>query len=476
MRAPTDLLAAIWGRTDDEPVAFGPQGDATFGALRLGAEALADRLMQLPALRWALCFEDSLLFAQALLACALTGREAILPGHQRPAALAEQSGDFDGILTDSEALGEGLGRPWLQLPLAASAGANDRCWPAPGALQLTLFTSGSTGEPKAIPKAWHQLDAELRVLITLWGERLEEARLLASVSHQHIYGLLFRILLPLVLRVPFARTLTLYPEQLQHQPGRWALIASPAFLGRLDPEIPAQGCTLIVSSGGPLALAGARQSERLFGQLPVEVFGSSETGGIAWRQSRQADTPWQPMPGIEIALAEGDKLLLSSPYLPDDKPLLCADRIRLCESGFHLLGRGDRVVKIEEKRISLDEVEARLQGLPWVAAAAVLPLTLAVRQQIGAVLVLTDAGQTQWQALGQGRFLIALREQLRAWLEPVALPRRLRVLPELPFNSQGKRPWRQLKALLDEDFIDVHAKKSVPEQMNHSLRGSEPCP
>lgn len=475
MRAPTDLLAAIWGRADDEPVAFGPQGDATFATLRLGTEALADRLMQLPARRWALCFDDSLLFAQALLACALTGREAILPGHQRPAALAEQSGDFDGILTDSEVLGE-LGRPWLQLPLAASANENARRWLAPNTLQLTLFTSGSTGEPKAIPKAWHQLDAELRVLISLWGERLESACLLASVSHQHIYGLLFRILLPLVLRAPFARTLTLYPEQLQRQPGRWALIASPAFLGRLDPEIAVQGCTLIVSSGGPLALADARQSEQLFGLLPMEVFGSSETGGIAWRQSPQPDTPWQPMPGIEIALGEDDQLLLSSPYLPDGDPLLCADRIRLCESGFHLLGRGDRVVKIEEKRISLDEVEARLQALPWVVAAAVLPLTLAGRQQIGAVLVLTEAGLAQWQTLGQGRFLIALREQLRAWLEPVALPRRLRLLAELPLNSQGKRPWGQLKALFDEDFIDVHAEKSVPEQMNHSLRGSESCP
>ena len=86
-------------------VAFGP-GDAAFGALRLGAERLAHRLASLPARRWALCFEDSLLFAEALLACALTGREAILPGHQRPAALAELSAGFDGVLTDSQTLGE----------------------------------------------------------------------------------------------------------------------------------------------------------------------------------------------------------------------------------------------------------------------------------------------------------------------------------------------------------------------------------
>ena len=443
------LLALIWGRDPDQEVAFGPQGSHGLGELRLGAQALAERMASLPARRWALCFEDSLLFAQALLACALTGREAVLPGHQRPAALAEIGAAFDAVLTDSQALGEGSAHPWLRLPLDEMP-ERAKPWPAPSGLKLTLFTSGSTGEPKAIPKAWHQLEAELRVLVARWGEELAGARLLASVSHQHIYGLLFRILLPLVLGLPFSRTLTRYPEQLAAQGGKWALIASPALLSRLDPELKAPGCCLLVSSGGPLALDHARRAAQLFGVLPVEVFGSSETGGIAWRQSQTADTPWQPMPGIRVLVADEDRLLLHSPFLPDEQPLLCGDRIRLTGQGFALLGRGDRLVKLEEKRISLDEVEGRLITLSWVAEAAVLPLTLGRRQQLGAVLVLSRQGRAQWQALGPGRFLIALREQLRPWLEPVALPRRVRCLDALPVNSQGKRPWRELKALFDD--------------------------
>ena len=122
------------------------------------------------------------------------------------------------------------------------------------------------------------------------------------------------------------------------------------------------------------------------------------------------------------------------------RPLLCADRIRLCESGFHLLGRGTGVIKLEEKRISLEEVEGRLRALPWVREVAVLPLNVATRQQLGAVLVVTEAGLIQWQALGPGRFLIALREQPRPWLEPVALPRRLRLLPSCPSTARGSAP------------------------------------
>jgi acyl-coenzyme A synthetase/AMP-(fatty) acid ligase len=95
-------------------------------------------------------------------------------------------------------------------------------------------------------------------------------------------------------------------------------------------------------------------------------------------------------------------------------------------------------------------VEARLQALPEVEQAAVLPLQQGQRQILGAVLVLSELGAARWAELGQGRFLLALRQQLRPWLEPVALPRSLRRVECMPVNAQGKRPWSQLKELFDE--------------------------
>lgn len=311
-----------------------------------------------------LCFDDSLLFAQALLACALGGHQAILPGHQRVAGLLALRDQFDGLLTDGELPVDGLDMPQLRLPLADCHDERDaeRADLTPEHLDLTLFSSGSTGEPKAIPKAWPQLEAELRVQMALWGETLADTRVLASVSHQHIYGLLFRILLPLALGRPFDRRSIDYPEQLAVQTAPWVLIASPAFLSRLDPAIPAAGCRLIVSSGGPLQPGDAHQAWALLGQLPVEIFGSSETGGIGWRQRNQAQTPWTPLPGVEVRVGPDQGLLLRSPFLAEDGWLACADRILMKEAGFELLGRQDRVIKLEEKRISLDEVEARLQA------------------------------------------------------------------------------------------------------------------
>lgn len=451
------LLKTIWQRDGELVVAFGPDGEVTLAELRRGSLQLARAMARhagagQPGARWALCFDDSLLFTQALLACALGGYQAILPGHQRLAGLQALQAQFDGLLTDGELPGAALAVPQLRLPLLVADDEREADGAAlpPERLDLTLFSSGSTGEPKAIPKAWPQLEAELRVQMALWGERLVDTRVLASVSHQHIYGLLFRILLPLALGLPFDRRSIDYPEQLALQTAPWALIASPAFLSRLDPAIPAAGCRLIVSSGGPLQPGDAHQAKLLLGQLPVEIFGSSETGGIGWRQRHQVQTPWTTLPGVEVRVGPDQCLLLRSPFLPTAEWLDCADRILMTGAGFELLGRQDRVVKLEEKRISLDEVEARLQALVEVESAAVLPLLQGQRQILGAVLVLSEAGTARWAELGPGRFLLALRQQLRPWLEPVALPRSVRRVEQMPVNAQGKRPWPQLKELFDE--------------------------
>lgn len=315
-----NLLQTLWQQDDDQLVAFGQGGEVTLAELRLGSLQLA-RAMARHArpgqsrARWALCFDDSLLFAQALLACALGGHQAILPGHQRVAGLLALRDQFDGLLTDGQLPVDGLDVPQLRLPLADCHDERDaeRADLTPERLDLTLFSSGSTGEPKAIPKAWPQLEAELRVQMALWGEALADTRVLASVSHQHIYGLLFRILLPLALGRPFDRRSIDYPEQLAVQTAPWVLIASPAFLSRLDPAIPAAGCRLIVSSGGPLQPGDAHQARALLGQLPVEIFGSSETGGIGWRQRNQAQTPWTTLPGVEVRVGPDQGLLLRSP-------------------------------------------------------------------------------------------------------------------------------------------------------------------
>ena len=77
-----------------------------------------------------------------------------------------------------------------------------------------LYTSGSTGAPKEVVRQVHNVEAELAVLESLWGADVGTARVYSTVSHRHVYGMLFSVLWPLLQRRPFATFRLEYPEQL----------------------------------------------------------------------------------------------------------------------------------------------------------------------------------------------------------------------------------------------------------------------
>jgi 3-hydroxymyristoyl/3-hydroxydecanoyl-(acyl carrier protein) dehydratase len=114
---------------------------------------------------------------------------------------------------------------------------------------------------------------------------------------------------------------------------------------------------------------------------------------------------------------------------------------------FILHGRKDRIVKIEEKRLSLTELEQRLIDTPWIADAFVLPITKN-RDIIGAAVVLTESGLEQ---LNKGRnvFIKQIRTQLYQWFDAIVLPRKWLILNTIPLTAQGKINQPLIKALLD---------------------------
>lgn len=115
---------------------------------------------------------------------------------------------------------------------------------------------------------------------------------------------------------------------------------------------------------------------------------------------------------------------------------------------FILKGRTDRVIKIEEKRVSLVEVEKRLEQLPWISECVVIPFEEPERLILASVLVLSDEGQAKLATMSKGKFWLMLRSELRKWLEPIAIPRKYRIVDEIPLNSQGKRLTSHIEQLV----------------------------
>ncbi|MCF7503774.1 AMP-binding protein [Vibrio sp. L3-7] len=451
----TSLSALLsQNRSPDSIVCFDDNSEITWQTFNDDLSRLVDLLSSSPFKRVAICTQDSYLFSVAFLACTVTNKHIILPGNYQPCALAELSEHFDSLLVD-DAIGaveisevrniRTLLDTEKQELLADNLPAIYLA-----EIQLTLFTSGSSGTPKAINKTLEHLDIEIAQLDKNWGKLLKGNRIHSTVSHQHIYGLLFRILWPLCSGVPFARHNLEYPEQiLSHANKQSVLISSPALLKRLKHETKSAQLAGVFSSGGPLPTESAHQSRNLLGHLPIEVFGSTETGGIAFRQQESAQTPWQLFDCIEASLNSENCIKLLSPYIDKNNWYQTADECEMVsDNQFILKGRTDRVIKIEEKRVSLVEVEKRLEQLPWITECVVIPFEEPERLILASVLVLSEEGQATLATMSKGKFWLMLRSELRKWLEPIAIPRKYRIVDEIPLNSQGKRLTSHIEQLI----------------------------
>lgn len=447
------LPLAQWlsaSRPDETPIAWLGEQTWTLGQLRHDVVALANSLQQREGDRWALCFENSYLFIVALLATLSAGKTPVIPGHCRISLLEEQRALFSGVL--SENLADWQGESILVTSSGKSAPADTPLSAIDPDSVIELFTSGSTGQPKRIIKSIASLDKEAALLAARFADRLEGCRVAASVVPQHLYGLTFRIFLPMSFGLPLHAAMLYYAEQLaalDHQ-HRYLFVSSPAFLKRLDHQLTPPPVTMILSAGGVLPWQEVTGTESWFGIWPDEIFGSTETGILAWRHRTADEAPWLPFPGVSI-VAEGEAFRARSPLIDDEAGLLLDDILQFDDRGqFRLAGRRGRVVKIEEKRISLSEVEQRLTAIDGIVDAAALPLSRGGRQGIGVLLVLDDAlGQT-WQHK-QGKALeLSWRRALLPWLEPVAIPRYWRVVDEIPVNSMNKRVYAQLQEFFND--------------------------
>ena len=171
--------------------------------LREQALRLAGGLQQRGVQRIAVHLEDAAELAVALLGAWRAGVSVLLPADLQAQTRLRWDSQVDLWITQSDEL-QGI----FAAPLPAAQLDLDLC-------QLSLCTSGSSGEPKRIDKSLRQMANEVQALEQLWGADLGEACIIASVAAQHIYGLLFRVLWPLCAGRSFVRTQLAFPEDMQ---------------------------------------------------------------------------------------------------------------------------------------------------------------------------------------------------------------------------------------------------------------------
>lgn len=402
--------------------------------------------------QWALWEHDSYTFLVLLFAGLLAKKSIILPPHRVPDLEQRLAAEQIFFLERQVCLD-------AQTHRVAAIQPSDLDEACLTQAQLYFYTSGSTGDAKQIPRSLQQLLNEVQGLDQSFQLSNDDV-VLATVSHQHIYGLLFKLLWPLARGHAFYVPQLAFPEDvvasqklLATQNYHNAVISSPALLKRWEAEIALLQCHGVFSSGGRLA-SGIRAHLN----VPIiEILGSSETGGIAHRQ--QDDARWTPFANVEIKVLE-QQLAVRSNHACDTDWIYTGDCAEVVDaedlkSQFILKGRMDRIVKLEEKRLSLDAIEQQIMRLDEVEQCRVVLTESGHRQILACVAILHPQAKLALQQQPKADFVRQLKTQLCATLEQIAIPRTWRFLSEFPLNTQSKINHATLQSLFQTMNLPV---------------------
>jgi acyl-coenzyme A synthetase/AMP-(fatty) acid ligase len=307
-----------------------------------------------------------------------------------------------------------------------------------------VFTSGSTGLPVAHRKTW----GRLVVNVQSEGQRLgvvpgSHYTMVGTVPPQHMYGFESTVLIAMQNAAAFESGKPFYPADIERTMARTprprALVTTPFHLRAFLTEIATPSpIDLLVCATAPLTAAIAVEAEQKTQARLLEIYGSTETGQLATRQTSQT-SDWTTFEGIQIAQTQGKPFAsgaqIEGSVEVNDVLELISERV------FILHGRTVDMVNVAGKSTTLGHLNHQLLSIPGVEDGAFFVPNEATEgvgntTRLAAVVVAPTLS------------LEALQQALRRKIAPAFLPRPLKLLPSLPRNSTGKLPREALLAFI----------------------------
>jgi acyl-coenzyme A synthetase/AMP-(fatty) acid ligase len=402
-----------------------------------------------------LCVENRSHLLAAVLASLAGAPPFILPHACHPQVLKEVHGErpFRLILTDGT----------VEAPEGAAVIPIAACRPACGPLALvrpprqpflSLFTGGSTGKPRLWSKTPENLFGEAFHLARSLGIGPADL-ILSTVGPQHIYGLLGSVLLPFVASARVIGRTCTFPREILSALCReraTLLLSVPAHYRALRAtDLARHALRIALSSAAPLDPEDAAAFLDKTGLAIREIYGSTETGGMAMRSYGGNHGSWEPFACLDWKIL-ADRLCVRSPFVSPDLPrdesgfFVTADRAApVAGNRFLILGRADRIVKIAGKRVDLEEIREKIRRIPGVTDAHVTTVPLkGARQTEIVALVASDQPARQ------------VRAAIRSLDDPYGRPRRIRIVRALPVLPNGKVDRQRVEQL----FAAPHRPKA----------------
>lgn len=388
--------------------------------------------------------ENKAVIAASILASLASDFTVILPYALSSQALQEIQNLFhvDTMITDQADINLSGINPVIpkldnvgpfSLPLAKS----------PDTPFLNFFTGGSTGRPKVWKKTARNMFGEAFFLTEKFNIDRNDC-IMATVPPYHIYGFLFSIMVPFVSLSGVMADIYSFPQEIRNglQKNTPTILASIPMHYRIlkGGEIPGDSLRMAFSSAGKLDDADADYFYHKTGTELFEIYGSTETGGIADRCRARGETSLEAFEIIDWKVVH-ERLYVRSPFISPDIAVdsegffQTGDRVvKHDEKHFSLLGRADGIVKVGGKRVDLEDVRNRITQIKGVTDAVVF----AMEGEKGR--------ESRICAMVQGKidkkYLI---DSIFQQVEPYAMPRDIRVVEKIPFSSSGKYDRKSLE-------------------------------
>ncbi len=311
---------------------------------------------------------------------------------------------------------------------------------------LMLFTGGSTGKSKVWSKTPRNMIAEAVHLSGKFGISPDDL-FLSTVPPRHIYGLLYSVLIPFICSSCVLDGVYTFPREILRAArdyGASILVGVPVHYRVLKADdLQRHDLRMAFSSAGALDKEDAAYFHGKTGLDITEIYGSTETGGVATRCRLRDGESWRPLDPVDCEIWDGKLHVRSafiSPELPRDDDGFFATADRADSDGDHrfiLRGRADDIVKIGGKRVDLAVVQTKMKQIPGVRDAVVVSFPNGKgRQNELAALVATHLDALQ------------LRKHIAAVSEAYAVPRRIAVVEEIPVTSTGKYDRTEIERIM----------------------------
>lgn len=387
---------------------------------------------------------DRYRFLVAFIAALVRRQVTLLPPSEAPGMLLDIRKQYADAycLTDQPECPADI--PVHHYPVrSATVGVDQKVPSFPGEqVAAVVFTSGSTGEPKADIKTWGALLAESAMAMKrFWSDRPRPAAVVGTVPPQHMYGLATTVLLPAQAGFALHSARPLFPEDLraalEQVPAPRVLVTTPLHIRAcvvaqtVLPEL-----QFILSATAPLSPGLARQAEEMYRTKVLEIYGCTEAGSIATRRTIDGNI-WRTYDEMNL-YQHDDRCFVEGPSV--ERPVALNDVIQLrSPHEFSLHGRLADLVNIAGKRTSLGNLNHKLSRIDGVVDGTFF-MPEETPGKVSRLIAFVVAPSLSQQAVLQ-----ALRQQI----DPVFLPRPLYLVDALPRTESGKLPRASLAALAE---------------------------